>query len=219
MNPSLFLRASEVGEKPTHLETGEVPRKPDLLVPQFRPRLEFVLQGSACPRCSEGYINDGHDCDAISVPVRAFEIIAGDEGRVIDGHLERILGTDCDGFPLWSNPLLGKVRGDGPWREAWERAKVTRHAADTISEAQVDGPVYLVGPTVRGNFYGLSRHELRRPMELQMMQDAMVYNAGVEGSAFYGTRAVFEICPSLFGIEWRLGPEEIAHVTREEMGL
>lgn len=213
--PTLFLRASEVGEKPTHLETGEVPRKPDLLVPQVRPGLEFILRGYF-------QVDFADKGAAVKEPVRAFEIIAGEEGRVHKGQLfrrrDRILATDHllqdDGW--WS--LVCDETSDAPWREAWERLEYLAMLEQRMTVFP-EGPCWLVGPSTHGNFYGLSRHALRRqrPLLGDLMDPAGFWHKG-DPPHFERLRAYLEMMP-YWGIEFRLGEEPVAQVLREEMGL
>lgn len=182
MIPSLFLRASEVRGGALYggsrLSAPGAPGAestaaltPHLLVPQVRPGLEFVLEGQRCRHgltCDIPACNCGH-ChhDGCPVPVRAFEVVAGERRDV-----------------------------------------------------RSDGPVFLVGPSVCGNFYGLERHELRR--EKQLLGD-LSNPAGFFGEGdlphFDRIKNYLQLMPRIYGIEFRLGDEPVARVMREEMGL
>lgn len=234
MTPTLFLRASEVGNNPVvalpaPLNDAQSPAlgvsrargaemAPDLLVPQVRPGLEFVLEG----RGAHTVVKRGRLCIEGDVPVRAFEIIAGEEGRVVNERLQIALG---DG--RWGNfdrTWPADVSPPHVWEEPWDNFSSYVYLSGRMHAYPKDGPVYLIGPSVRGNPYKLERHELRRPKELKLDLAATGIAADLrtpEVMTFFPFECVKLAIEEdgLYGIQWRLGDEPVAQVLREEMGL
>lgn len=83
----------------------------------------------------------------------------------------------------------------------------------------VHGPVFLVGPSVCGNFYGLERHELRRERELlHPFKVRREEPLSKDADPFEMVHTLLK-WGGYYGIEFRLGDEPVARVMREEMGV
>lgn len=245
MIPTLFLRASEkmiadmrdalpeFANQEVHALGVELP---DLLVPTIRPELEYVLQGRGtwCTTCGVPENECKYDFhEKEMMPIRAFEMIAGEEGCVKNGQL---FYRRLD--PMNGPRLVDHRKGDAPWREAWQhcpkredethcehwwdgtipnaRTREEKKSGTCCSCSLTDGPVWLVGPSVMGNFYGLKRHELRREREVEL---PLLMQPERNDYAAHGYIRDVILGRNLWGIEWRLGDEPVARVMRSDMGL
>lgn len=186
---------------PTLFET-----KDGLAIPKVRHGLDYVLEGRRRHMQAAG--------TNLYTPVTAHELIAGLPGRVIEGRLHTLGAGDPNepgGCVRWDG--IGNAEHDAPWRDAWDNYMQKRNEYQDQFGKRVDpydGPVYLVGPTVMGNFYNLDRHELRREREIIAEPGGM--------RTFQDVHTMLD-SGRLWGIVWRLGDTPIAQVTRRDMGL